>query len=1263
MIVLFKEDDMRRIKAITYKDVYKLSYLWMAVWAGALTLLSAPAMAVNVCSSLSSFNNTADDASGVLQACINQTAVKDTLALPPGVYTLNQQIQINQPLTLTTLGKNFTDPKCDVATSAGCAELKASFNFVPPATQSGLLLVTESASGTIVDHLVINGDRTKRVGSPAAMGCQKSNNSFGINVNVRASNFTFINSVSKYAVCGTGLQFAIGDKSVFSNSTFAYNGVHDQSNLWADGLTIVGNNSTVSNTNFTVSNNEFIDNTDVDLIFGSCQNCRIQNNIISHTGAFSGSSFAALMIQAWPNATSGNYTGSDVSGNQIICNYSCGFGLLIGGDPWYYVDIIGGTYHDNFISGAQQGFTINHAHDLSIYNNTVVPNFGGNFYSSCGMRVTVPYNISPTSFNIDRSKDNPATVYGNVDWTGCILNWWQLPPVSQAEWKQSKFIIGTFVDPPFVLPYSPSNTPKDTASLLTARAAYFNLLTGTTEVGPASFHAMRYRLDIADKANFKSLVTDQRFYAFERFNSPFDQATADQVTSNYMSLESNKRRAMLGYNIIDEPCSQPWLIKCNEPISQTKEWIKHLKTKDPAKLTYLNFAQFVRGGWELMEDQNQNGRFDNVIYENSIPTRQEFDLDHDGHLDIFEDTNYNGILDPGEDKDNNGKLDLVDSDWYELYLDWYLKDSDNHRLSEVVSFDHYPFFQDVQEWLKSVYFYIEVKPGTFIDRSYFYNLAIIRQKAGTRPFWAYPLSVGLTVQPPDGDLIVTVDADADHLRFMAFSPIAYGAKGLIYFTYSQPKSGQSEVYRSALVDADWKPTARYYHVQKINHYIHDIVGPAVMNSVHLGAFHKSNKPTEEPIPEDQKITQSTPLLFDVSDVNILIGLFRDASNYYALVVNKSLSTINKVTVALKGNWDNKVQLAPSVVSYKGGDAYSTAGTFHNAGITLVSIPSLAGGEGRLLKIAATSTVFTDLVGDRDYFHAGDVADVARQSPWLIATLGAIGASHGLGNSPGIDLDQGFVDRSVALTHVLPINAVITGAKVRFRLYGIHTDVFNDTILYDHSVSQGAGQPFLPFIALRDLLGREPMAGEFLNFVMDLSHIPIRTRDTSGGPGGHFTPNPDEYRNLLPLLADVEFNMIFGDDVEVDYSELEVTYANATSVVTFQALKPTSPPSTTDTTGCPVDFQGKYYFEALLTNISGMALSNLRVGINELSNNNLLLATDGERLEAGEWFDVLKKDSYGDQKLTQGEWVKVPFTVCMKYWKPFRLYVDVAGVAQ
>jgi len=787
----------------------------------------------------------------------------------------------------------------------------------------------------------------------------------------------------------------------------------------------------------------------------------------------------------------------------------------------------------------------------------------------------------------------------------CILVLLHLSPIQaigqsllsyeqDVHWKQSKFIIGTFYDP-----ILGGTATKDIATLQTAREAFFNLLSGYEwRNGHAdSFQDNIYRLELADLVNFKSLIMDNRLTG--RWH--FDPTVATNLTNDYKNLSVPLRRAMLGYQIGDEP-KPPLYTRFNEQKTAIKDWVSHFRDEDPSKLAYVNFLPFFP--WDALypdkEDINGNGQCDQVItlsYQDWPTEGQEIDLDGDGCVDVG---------------------DHLRAAYYERYLTDLANDPNRKMVLDLVSYDHYPF--------------VSLPSGeTWTRDTYFENLSMIRQKAGTRPFWAYPMSMG------HGSY---VDPEDTHLRFMAFSPITYGAKGLIYYTYSDLPAEYG--YRSALIDDKGVPTPRYYDVQRINHYIHNIVGPVVMNSVHLGAFHKSNDPTLEVIPQDQKINSNTPLISDINNENILFGLFRDAENYYVLIVNKSLSEINRVVPTLKGDYRAKIELAPSVTSYKDGDIYEGITTYYfvSNNKTQFIVDSLAGGEGRLVKVEAPN-LFIDLIGDVDNFSPGEDEDIPRWSAKVIGTLGSISAETGF--LQGVDLDVGGANRPVGFTHVLPTNAFITSANVRFRLRAEDSLVYNDTILYDDSVSSGTGQPYVPFIALRDLLGREPANGEILRLEMDLSRVPVRTQDTSGGPAGHLSASPDEFRNLLPLLNDGEFDMVFTDDVAVDYSEMVITYENAKSYVTFAYDKITFKPST-DTTGCPVDFEGKFYFDATLTNTSNKVLSSLRVGIHELTNDNLLLV-DGERIEAGEWFEIPTKDGYENSELLKCKRVTVPFTVC------------------
>jgi hypothetical protein len=98
----------------------------------------------------------------------------------------------------------------------------------------------------------------------------------------------------------------------------------------------------------------------------------------------------------------------------------------------------------------------------------------------------------------------------------------------------------------------------------------------------------------------------------------------------------------------------------------------------------------------------------------------------------------------------------------------------------------------------------------------------------------------------------------------------------------------------------------------------------------------------------------------------------------------------------------------------------------------------------------------------------------------------------------------------------------------------------------------------------------------------------------------------------------------------------------------------------DTAGCPSGFVGKFVFEAVLSNIIDEGLGNLLLEVVELTNENLIL-TDIGLIEKGERFGVPKNDDYADGLLSPDEVVNVPFTLCLKERKPFRLFVDVSGI--
>lgn len=358
------------------------------------------------------------DSSAALQGCIDKTEKGGKLLLAPGHYTIAHTVEIKRSLSIGTSGTDTTlSANCE---TVACAEFSADRDVYG---LTGFILV--DSDDVHFDRLVIDGNRSQRMASRAADACRAGNNAYGYNISFHGNRNQITNSIFKNALCATGIYIS-GVSYLIQGNSVQRNGEHNISNMWSDGMTI-GEMSQSK-----VLNNTFIDNTDVDLIFGACADCEIQNNKIIHGDSFATSSFAGLMIQAWPSGgTSGNYTHSDISGNSINCSAGkrCGFGLYVGASAWYKANIYGGRVHDNNIAGAQQGLAIDQVHDMEIYNNGVSGS-GGTFLTSCGQKNLSAFVLTPGTV-VDQSSDlldQRNFLHFSVE--GCIPNWWTAESLS-----------------------------------------------------------------------------------------------------------------------------------------------------------------------------------------------------------------------------------------------------------------------------------------------------------------------------------------------------------------------------------------------------------------------------------------------------------------------------------------------------------------------------------------------------------------------------------------------------------------------------------------------------------------------------------------------------------------------------------------------------------------------------------------------------------------------------------------------------------------
>ena len=178
-----------------------------------------------------------------------------------------------------------------------------------------------------------------------------------------------------------------------------------------------------------------------------------------------------------------------------------------------------------------------------------------------------------------------------------------------------------------------------------------------------------------------------------------------------------------------------------------------------------------------------------------------------------------------------------------------------------------------------------------------------------------------------------------------------------------------------------------------------------------------------------------------------------------------------------------------------------------------------------------------LIGDKDDFHPGDLADTTPKSQHVLDMQDKLVAA------PPVDLDQPALNRSVGLTHdvAIPEGAIITSATVKLHIRMTGDIVDNDVILFNQSNVPEQGQASR-VIALHDLLGFPPQAGATYDLVWNLAKTPLRNFTADSVTG-----QPDLVANLLSMLAsDKHLDLLLADDTMVDYSELSITYTSVSA---------------------------------------------------------------------------------------------------------------------
>lgn len=143
---------------------------------------------------------------------------------------------------------------------------------------------------------------------------------------------------------------------------------------------------------------------------------------------------------------------------------------------------------------------------------------------------------------------------------------------------------------------------------------------------------------------------------------------------------------------------------------------------------------------------------------------------------------------------------------YEEYLEYFVKTAD----PKFICFDHYPFLKDK------------------ITSDYFYNLQAVRDCCNRHDlsFWSFIQTCCFCEN---------VTPTENQMKWHVYTNLAYGAKGLLYFTYATVIHDPEPCFGPALVDLNGIPTPRYYAAQKIDSHIQTI-GKKLLSLSHKGVM-------------------------------------------------------------------------------------------------------------------------------------------------------------------------------------------------------------------------------------------------------------------------------------------------------------------------------------------------------------------------------------------------------------------------------------------
>jgi hypothetical protein len=230
----------------------------------------------------------------------------------------------------------------------------------------------------------------------------------------------------------------------------------------------------------------------------------------------------------------------------------------------------------------------------------------------------------------------------------------------------------------------------------------------------------------------------------------------------------------------------------------------------------------------------------------------------------------------------------------------------------VLSYDHYALMKDGSDRV-----------------DYFENLALIRE---------YGLRYGV----PTWNIILSLphlgyrDPSAAEMRWQVYTSLAYGIKGLMWFTYWTMPEWEKDFGGTAIVTPKGEPARLYPIVKQLNGETR-VLGKTLLGLTSTGVYHTGAVPAG-----CTRLGGDAPIQLP-GDLPLLIGFFTDAKDQqYALVANRDHAKPVEVTLALKPHVTGLTGISPA-------DGSDKPVVLADGKAKL----NLAAGDGRLFRLTTT----------------------------------------------------------------------------------------------------------------------------------------------------------------------------------------------------------------------------------------------------------------------------------------------------------------------